>query len=327
MALTTKEIAWLDKFSRYWPGNFHFGTRLQELFGGATNEGTIEGTPVNAVNATGLLTLTDVVKDGETVTISNPAKTGTNVYEFLADVAQTKTVSTHKIVNIEPDTVKATGTLTLAVQPTVGDTLTIGANTYTFVAAGTAGAVGEVSVGDDLAGAKLALVGVINGTDGLNTAHPLVSASAFVGDVCTLTAFVGGTGGNGVSTVETFANVDNVFGAETLGSGADCSAADAITALVAAINAQDTQEVTAAPGEGTTVTLTADVAGIIGNDINTTSVLANGSFGAAKLSGGINGTVGSPSQLMIDADYVYVAIAANTISGKNWRRVSVGSAF
>lgn len=322
MPLSQKEVDVLNMISKFWPGHFKFGTRLQSLLADVTT-----GTPVNAVNATGVLTLTGVVKDSETFTISNPARPGSNVYEFLTDAAQTKTASTNKAVDISASAVKASGTLTLAAQPTAGDTMTIGAKLYTFVADGQADADGKISVGADLAAAKVNVVAAINGTDSINTAHPLVTAAAFSSNDCTITALIGGTVGNTISTVETFTSVSNVFADATLENGADCSAANAITALVAAVNAQDTQYVAAAAGTGTTVDFTADVAGVAGNNIAVSDTMANASFGAAKLSGGVDGTIGSVAGTMIDASYVYYCVADNTISGKNWRRVSLGDAF
>jgi hypothetical protein len=289
-----------------------------------------EGTPVNAVNASKVLTISGVVKDGETLTINNQSVPATvDVYEFLADTAQSKTAATNIAVNILAYTTKATGTLTLATQPTAGDTMTIGTKVYTFVALGTAPANGTIVLGTDLAATKLVVVKAINGsTDTANTAHPLVTASAFNVNVCTLTAIVGGADGD-VPTTETFTAVGNVFGAVTLESGSDCTAANAVTALVAAITASDTQGIGAADGAGDTVVLTADVAGTVGNDISIAKVMTNGTFAGAatKLSGGVNGTLAKINSFMVDASYVYFAVDRNTTSGKNWRRVSLGSAF
>jgi hypothetical protein len=290
----------------------------------------ISGTPVNAVNATKTLTIAGAVIDGETVTINNALRPATvDKYEFLADAAQTKTTVTNIAVDITTYTTKSTGTLTLATQPTAGDTMTIGSVVYTYVATDAPHVGGTISVGADLAAAKLATVAAINGTDTFNTAHPLVSASAFAVNVCTLTAKIGGVAGDAIATTETFTAVGNVFAAVTLGSGADCTAANAVTALVAAITASDTQGVGAADGAGDTVVLTADVAGTIGNNIAIAKSMANATFAgnATKLSGGVNGTPGTPDSFMVDASYVYFAVATNGPSGKNWRRVSVGSAF
>lgn len=89
-----------------------------------------EGTPVNAVAATGTLTLSDVALDAETVTI------GDDTYEFAADADQSIT-SGNIAVDITSYATASEGTLTVDTQPTAGDTMTIGTKEYTFVTAGT----------------------------------------------------------------------------------------------------------------------------------------------------------------------------------------------
>ena len=303
------------------------GNKLNQMID-FVNETATEGTPVNAVNASKILTLAATL-DGETVTINNPAVPGVDVYEFCADTEQTKTAPTNIAVNITASTVKATDTLTLPTQPSSGDTMTIGTKTYTFVPAGTAGDDGEISIGSDLATAKLAIVGAINGEDGRNLPHPLVTASAFNVNVCTITARVGGVAGNSIATTETFTAVGNVFSAVALATGANCSGANAVTALVAAMAASDTQGVGGSDGAGDTVPIVADVAGVIGNAIVIGETLANGSFaaGAVLLSGGVDGTLGTIGQRLIDASYEYRCTANNTTAGKNWRRISLGTAY
>lgn len=325
--LTASQIRHINHLNMNSQTTGGFGDLIQSIIEGLGS--TTSGTPVNAVNAAKVLTVSGVVIDGETITLNNPAVAGTDVYEFLADTAQTKTASTNIAVNITASTTKASRVLTVDTQPTSGDTMTIGTKLYTFVPTGTANANGEISVSSNLAGAKLTIVAAINGTDGFNTAHPLVSAAAFAGDACTITALIGGVAGDAIATTETFTAASNVFAGATLTSGADCTAANAITALVAAITASDTQGVGAADGAGDTVDVTADVAGVIGNVIIIGEAMANGAFaaGAVLLSGGVNGTVGTISESMIDSSYLYKCVAANTISGKNWRRISVGSAY
>jgi hypothetical protein len=282
-----------------------------------------EGTPVNAVNAKATLTLTGVVIDGETVTI------GTDVYEFLADAAQTKTAATNIAVDISLSTTASSGTLTMDTQPTSGDTVTLGDKTYIFVPVGTDTADGEISIGADIDEAQDNFVKAVAGVDGVNIPHPLVRATPFENDESRIIAIVGGTVGDTIATTETFTAATNVFAANVLGSGIDCSASDAITALVAAITTSDTQGVGAAAGAGDTVVLTADVAGVAGNNITIAADMANGSFpaGVTKLSGGVDGTVGFKGQRMFDTTYDYVCIDANTIAGKNWRRVALGAAY
>jgi len=321
--LTAEELSVLNNLSRVLNPSVSLGAKLQEMIGVLGEEGT----PVNAVAATGTLDITGVVIDGETVTINNPAVSGTDVYEFLADTAQTKTAASNIAVNITENTVKAFGTLTMDTQPTSGDTVTIGAKTYIFVPVGTANGVGEVSIGATLAGAQAALVAAINGTDGVNTAHTLVRAGAFSANASTITAFVGGTTGNVIATTETFTAGTNIFAAATLGSGADCTAANAVTALVAAITTSDTQGVGAVDGAGDTVVITADIAGAGGNDIVLTETMANATLDAAKLSGGVDGTIASGTKFLMDATYLYVCLDGNTVAEKNWRRISIGAAY
>jgi hypothetical protein len=113
---------------------------------------------------------------------------------------------------------KAAGTLTVDTQPTIGDTFTIGGIVYTFTAVVDADTEGEVSIGANVAGAKLAIVAAINGTDGFNNPHPAVTASAFSGDVTTITARIPGEAGDAIGTTETFTAGTNIFNATTLGA-------------------------------------------------------------------------------------------------------------
>lgn len=114
--------------------------------------------------------------------------------------------------------VASAGTLTMDTQPTADDTMTIGTKTYTFTADGTADEDGEIDVGADLADAKTLVVAAINGTDGNNTAHTQVTAAAFSGDDCVITASTKGTAGDDIATTETFTAGTNVFDAATLGT-------------------------------------------------------------------------------------------------------------
>lgn len=156
--------------------------------------------------------------------------------------------------------VNATKTLTIDTQPTIGNTMTIGTKVYTFVASGSATTAGKISIGTDLPTAKLAIVAAINGTDGVNAPHPLVSASAFVANVCTITALVAGVAGNSIGTTKVFTAGTNTFA-------------------------------------------------------------------SATLTGGIDGTIGAVGSALIDNTYLYKCIANNTTSGKNWRRIALGTAF
>lgn len=238
---------------------------------------------VAGVKATGTLTISGVVLDGQTVTI------GDEVYEFAADTAQTVGDGNHP-VDITSYANKAQGTLTVDTQPTAGDTMTIGSTVYTFVANDKATPVaGDIKVGTDLAIAQANIVAAINGVDAWNDAHPSVSAGNFAANASVVTALIGGVAGNSIATTETFTAGTNVFDATTLGTttaGTNCSAANAVTALVGSIEA-NSYLVNAVDGDGDTVALTAAEYGADGNSITTTETMTNGSFGHAHLEGGV----------------------------------------
>lgn len=324
-ALTAKELKIFNGISRVHDKDVKLGDTIASLIG-AVGE---SGTPVNAVAANDIFLITGVSIDGETLTINNPAVLGTDVYEFLTDAAQTKTSPTNIAVDISASAVKASGTLTVDTKPTSGDTMTIGTKTYIFVPVGTANADGEISIGADLPAAKLNIVAAINGTDEINVANTLVTAATFAANACTITALIGGTVGNAIATTETFTAGTNIFAAGTLGSGANCSAANTATALIAAITASDTQGVDATTGGGTNVKLTSAVAGVIGNAIAISDTMANGAMTAAAttLKAGIDGTVAVGTKFMVDASYLYTALNGNTTADANWRRISLGSAY
>jgi hypothetical protein len=282
----------------------------------------LAGTPVNAVNASKVLTISGVALDGETVTV------GEDVYEFAADAALSVGEG-NIVVDINSYTGKATDGLTLDTNPTIGDTMTIGTKVFTFVPNGTANADGEIDVEAALADTQANIIAAIKGTDH-NDPHPLVTCdAAFLANVLAITALIGGTAGNTIATTETFTAETNIFSAATLANGSNCSKANAKIAIVAAITASDTQGVGATNEAGDDVLLTADVAGVIGNAIVIGETMSNGAFAGAAvlLSGGINGTVGEEGELAKDATYLYLCVTANTISGKNWRRIALGAAY
>lgn len=112
----------------------------------------------------------------------------------------------------------AQGTLTLDTLPTAGDTMTIGATTYTFEAGTTPSAVGKIPLGAGLAYCQDNIVAAINGTDNVNTANAYVTIADFATDAAILTAIVPGTNGNTIVTTETFTAATNIFDGPTLGT-------------------------------------------------------------------------------------------------------------
>lgn len=282
----------------------------------------IWGTPTNSVAATNLLTFAGTANggsageanDGETITI------GSTVYEF--DTNNSITAGRVR-VDISAGAVAAAGVLTIGEQVTLGDTFTIGTRVFTIVPAGTANAAGEVPIGTNEANTKLNIVASINGTDTVANAHPLVSAAAFDGDTCAITARAPGTAGNSIATTSTFGNVANAFGASALAGGDNMTAANQMAAFISAASAHATVTVAAVNGEALQASLTAKTVGTAGNSIVTTETLANGSFSTATLTGGTAGTAGARGQIMVDASYVYVAVQTNTATSAVWKRASI----
>jgi len=322
--LNQKEINAINRLFGYLRPKTPVGSKLQDLIDALQAEMEVEevvieeGSPVNAVNANETLTLDGVVVDGETVSVGN------DIYEFVTDDALSLSEGTI-VVDITSSATKATNNLTVDTIPTADDdSMVIGGKTYTFVATDTAVTDGEINIGATLEDTQANIVAAINGTDLINTANEYVTCGTFADNIAAITALIGGTAGNLIGTISVFTAGTNLFSDVTLGTGTDCVAADAVTALVAAITASDTQGVSAATGEGTTVVLTADVAGVDANDIVIGESLANGSFtdDATTLSGGIDGTVGEYKDVRADDSYLYMAIADNTIVDKNWRRIA-----
>lgn len=264
----------------------------------AAADNSLNITSASLVAATGTLTLTGVVIDGQTVTV------GAKVFEVDTEPGSLGSQITTGNIQVDCSagtTVQAQGTLTVDTQPTAGDTMTIGSTVYTFQAnGGLTNVAGNIEIGSNLAASQLNISNAINraGTPGTGyaaatPAHTLVTTGTFSANVLTLTARKGGTAGNAIATTETFTAGTNVFNAATLGTttaGVDCPAAQFITTLVAVINAIVDCVVTAVDGAGDTVVVTAKVAGSEANATATTETLTNGSWGAATLAGG-SGTV------------------------------------
>ena len=120
---------------------------------------------------------------------------------------------------------KASVNLTVDTNPTNGDTMTLGAKTYTFETTLT-DVDGNIQIGGSTAATQANIVAAINltGTPGTDyaasmTIHPTVTAAAFAANVAAITAKTGGTAGNSIVSTETFTAGTNVFSAATLTGG------------------------------------------------------------------------------------------------------------
>lgn len=317
--LTARELKILNNVSRVLSPSVSLGVLLQNLIDSVVTKGT----PINGAAAYGTLTISGVVVNGETVKIDNPLDKGVDIYEFVVDAeAEEGNIP----VDISKFALAAASEFTVDVQPTAADTFTIGTTTYKFVAINSAENPGDISVGTTLAEAQEAIVAAVNGTDGLNEPHPLVTISDFDTDVAVITAKTKGSAGNAIATTETLTAVTNLFEDSTLLLGADCTNANAALTLTDAVNEFDTQGISAEVTSVGVVKLVSNL-GAAGNNISTTETMTNGAFGADKMAGGVTGTPSLEGALMVDNSYLYVAIAENTNLTNNWRRISIGSAF
>lgn len=282
------------------------------------------GVPTTGAAATGTLTIDGVVIDGERITL------GARVYEFTTKDDASIDAGADVAVDISASATKAQGTLTVDTQPTAGDTMTIGGKTYTFVATGEANRDGEIPLGANVAATQPLIVAAINGSDSVNTAHPLVTAAAFAGNDCVITAIAGGTAGNTIATAETYTAGTNVFDAAKLGTttaGVDCTKGNAQTAIVSAVNGDASAVLSLGAFSGDASTVTADSEGTAGNTLASTTTGANCSFAAATLSGGAADTVGKVGQILYDfsGGKGYICSEDNTGDLTKWRQFDLSA--
>ncbi len=143
--------------------------------------------------------------------------------------------------------VNATGMVNMTANAASGDTLTIGASTYTFVNAGSASVVGDVAIGSTLQSTLSNLMNAVNntGTSGVNTydnggnGNGSASITSVNGGQAVVAALASGTGGNAIALSGTLTN--GVAGSP--GGGA------------AAANATGYLSLNSNPGNGNTVTI------------------------------------------------------------------------
>lgn len=232
------------------------------------------GAPTNAKKSSGILTISGVVSDQQNVVI------GDNTYEFDMDNNLANGLAIQ--VDVADLRNQATGTLTFTGISVVEQTVTIGGTeVYEFCT--------ETATGDNIAvviGADTSAdTAVTELADAINANSELVTAVADTdADTVVVTAIARGTAGNSITTTETCTNAS--FGGGTLSGGlATITAANAVTALVAAIVAND-NVVTAVDGAGDTVVVTAKYVGTEYNSVGTTKTMTNGAWGAATLTGG-----------------------------------------
>jgi hypothetical protein len=241
-------------------------------------------TPVNAKKATATLTFSDVVSDGDEVSIGDIA------YEFDRDSNLENGLAVD--IDMTDVLIRATATLTFIGIPVAAETVTIGAGedieVYEFVAdaediadpANIPVVLGETFTAD---------AAVTELADAVNSSSLLVDAVSDTDDDTVLfTAKVGGTGANTTAVSTTATNASFGVDVTTLSGGANTvSAADAASVLADAINANENEVVTA-EADGGTVVVSYKIVGTEGNSMAVDTDATNGSWGedVITLSGG-----------------------------------------
>lgn len=121
----------------------------------------------------------------------------------------------------------ATGTLTIAEQPSNGDTMVIGTKTYTFQTSLT-DVDGNIEIGSSLTITQSNVKNAINLTGSPGTGYAAsmtlnadASLGSWVSNVATVTATTGGSAGNSLATTSSFTDADNGFAATTMSGGID----------------------------------------------------------------------------------------------------------
>jgi len=159
-------------------------------------------------------------------------------------------------------------------------------------------------------------------------ASAIYTFAAFGGDASVLTINIGGTAGDGETTVFTTAG-SGAFDVAVTAGGADITDANLDGLIIAAdVGVAEVM----AQGGGTTITVTAQTAGVAANAVIFTETLTGGTMtGTGTLGGtgatvvGVDGTVGAQWDVLIDAGYLYIAVAANTVADQNWERAAIAS--
>lgn len=235
------------------------------------------------VQSINVLRMALATQDGETVTI------GPRVYEIDTTAVAGITAGRVRVDCSGGSTVAAQATLTIAEPVTNGDTMRVGATTYTF-ATGATTAAGVIGLGGSEAATKLAIPLAINGGDGFNTANASAScAAAFTADTLVFTARIPGTVGNAVVSTQAITHANNIWDADTFGTttaGVDPTADESVNALALAINTDASQLVTATKISANEMLIVHDDLGT--NAVATTETLAgsNNAWAATTMFGG-----------------------------------------
>lgn len=274
------------------------GAEVYTLADNATGK-NVDVSTGTKTQAKATLNITGVVVDGETLTI------GDETYEI--DAGQTLTVPNIG-VDCKAHMVQAHNTLTLGGGvPSNGETMTIGTRVYTWKTV--LEAADDIKIGtieeciDNFVAAIAAVSGEGTQFGTGTTANVNVTAVKTNTTTATLTAIIYGTVMNTLATTETMVHASNIFSGATLGGGGDCSAANAVTDIIAAFTSNTTYDITATDGTGDSVVFTCDIAGgldgSLGNGIESTTTIEHATFDVEKTTGGTDVTAAELELLLV----------------------------
>lgn len=302
------------------------------------------GTPVNAVAASGIFTMTGVItpgSHGETVLTSNTTDVGNTetvtidatVYRFMDTMAQAYDIQRGVSAADSLDNLKAAINLTgtpgteyyagTAAHPTV--VATTNTDTTQKIVVRIPGTASNAAPTEDTSATYSWADTTLGGGTGTSTAGVIVESVTIDARVYNFVDVLSETNAPAAAVTEqvlfgadTAAALDNLKLAINNGAteGTNYSTGTAVHATVTATTNTNTEQTVAAKTSGTSE-----------NTLATTDVTANGSWAAATLQSGIDGTVGIINEILGNTSYLYFAIAANTVADANWRRITLGSAY
>lgn len=277
-------------------------------------------TPVNAVASEGVLTCTDVVVQGETLIL------GRHTIQFNTGGVVAGDVQ----CDISAHAAKAQSVLTMAGVGVEGDIVSIGADVFEITALEASITPGNIWV--DLGDAaqqtivtNLVAAMVANGTEDItytdnadNTMGIEVNAGGTLG---LLIPFDDSALTNG--SINQYAATDFLGGTQ---AGTDCTAQNALEELEGLTDLIDT---TAVNNDNDTATVTAKIAGIVGDTVifnadgMANATVDSGSDVLGESVAGVDGVVGHKGQFAYDASYLYLCAADNEIFDANWTRTAL----
>lgn len=210
------------------------------------------------------------------------------------------------------------------------------------------------NVTGDVTGDVLAVDTATIVDSGADVANSVVTAGSLVGTLTgSASAIPSGTPVNAVASTGTITFGGDVIDGETVTIGTEIfefdtdasvtgtntlvdisgggSAQQALDALLALSGSTDA-DVTLADETGGVMSVTSDVAGVLGDLIALEESSANITLsgvvlGAGAGTNGVDGTVGAAGDVFFDTGYIYLCTATNTIADANWERAAVAGGF